>query len=199
MANLDAPNGFTPSYHRNGGTVRYNGDFKIASGLASNIFLGDLVIIDSTADGVHIDVGAAASTRLLGVFAGCNYTAANGDVVWAKQWVSGTATLGGVSAEAHVYTDQNIVYTAQVESAIAEADLFGYADSIQTHAGNAATGVSGMEIDGGTTTSPAATILQLKLLRAAPAPDGIFKSDITAAFSRVECMIAEGEYYVWDA
>ena len=196
MPNLDAPNGFTPSYHRNGGTVRYNGDFKIASGLASDIFLGDLVIIDSTADGVHIDVGAAASTRLLGVFAGCNYTAANGDVVWGKQWVSGTATLGGVSAEAHVYTDQNIVYTAQVDAAITEADLFGYADSLQTHAGNAATGVSGMEIDGG---SVAATILQLKLLRAAPAPDGIFKSDITATFSRVECMIAEGEYYVWDA
>jgi hypothetical protein len=197
--NIDAPNGFTPSYHRNGGTVRYNGDFKIADGLASDIFLGDLVIIDAVADGVHIDVADATATRLLGVFAGCNYTAANGDVVWAKQWVSGTATLGGVSAEAHVYTDQNIVYTAQVDGAIAEADLFGYADSIQTPAGNAATGVSGMEIDSGTTTSPAATILQLKLLRAAPAPDGIYKSDITAAFSRVECMIAEGEYYVWDA
>jgi len=196
MANIDAPNGFTPSYHRNGGTVRYDGDFKIASGLAADIFLGDLVIIDAVADGVHITVGAAASTRILGVFAGCNYTAANGDVVWAKQWVSGTATLGAVSAEAHVYTDQNIVYTAQVDGAIAEADLFGYADSLQTHAGNAATGVSGMEINSAAT---AATILQLKLLRAAPAPDGIDQSDITAAFSRVECMIAEGEYYVWDA
>jgi len=196
MPNLDAPNGFTPSYHRNGGVVRYNGDFKIASGLAANIFLGDLVIIDAAADGVHITVGAAASTRILGVFAGCNYVAANGDVVWAKQWVSGTATLGAVAAEAHVYTDQNIVYTAQVDVAIAEADLFGYADSLQTHAGNTATGVSGMEINGA---SVAATILQLKLLRAAPAPDGIFKSNILATFSRVECMIAEGEYGLMDA
>ena len=196
MANLDAPNGFSPSYHRNGGTVRYNGDFKIATALAADIFLGDLVIIDPVADGTHITVGAAASTRLLGVFAGCNYTAANGDVVWAKQWVSGTATLGGVSAEAHVYTDQNIVYTAQVDVGILEADIFGYADSLQTHAGNTATGVSGMEIDGG---SVAATILQLKLLRAAPAPDGIFKSDILTAFSRVECMLAETEYGLLDA
>ena len=196
MANLDAPNGFTPSYHRNGGTVRYNGDFKIADGLASDIFLGDLVIIDSTADGVHIDIGAAASTRLLGVFAGCNYTAANGDVVWAKQWVSGTATLGGVSAEAHVYTDQNIVYTAQLDGIITEDEIFGYADSVQTHAGNAATGVSGMEINA---TSAAATILQMKILRFSPAPEGIFKSDSLTANARVECMIAEGEYYVWDA
>jgi hypothetical protein len=196
MANLDAPNGFTPSYHRNGGTVRYNGDFKIADGLASDIFLGDLVVIDATADGTHIDVGAAASTRILGVFAGCNYTAANGDVVWAKQWVSGTATLGGVSAEAHVYTDQNIVYTAQLDGIITQDEIFGYADSVQTVAGNAATGVSGMEIDAA---SAAATILQLKILRFAPSPEGIFKSDPLTANARVECMIAEGEYYVWDA
>lgn len=196
MANLDAPNGFTPSYHRNGGVVRYNGDYKIASGLASDIFLGDIVIIDSTADGVHIDVGAAASTRILGVFAGCNYTAVDGSVVWAKQWVSGTATLGGVSAEAHVYTDQHIVYTAQVDGAIAEADIFGYMDSVQTVAGNTATGVSGMELD---STSVAATILQFKILRAAPAPDGIYKSDILTANSRVECMIAESEFGLLDA
>ena len=196
MANLDAPNGFTPSYHRNGGTVRYNGDFHIADGLASDIFLGDLVIIDATADGTHIDVGAAASTRILGVFAGCNYTAANGDVVWAKQWVSGTATLGGVSAEAHVYTDQNIVYTAQLDGIITQDEIFGYADSVQTVAGNAATGVSGMEINAA---SAAATILQLKILRFAPEPEGIFKSDPLTANARVECMIAEGEYYVWDA
>ena len=111
MANLDAPNGFSPSYHRNGGVIRYEGGFKIASGLASDIFAGDLVIIDAAADGTHIDVGAAASTRLLGVFAGCQYTAANGDVVWQNQWASGTATKGAEAAEAFVYTDQNIVYT----------------------------------------------------------------------------------------
>lgn len=194
--NIDAPNGFSPSYHGTGGTVRYNGNYKIADALASNIFLNDLVIVDAVADGIHIEIGAAASTRFLGVFAGANYVAANGDVVWAKQWVSGTATLGGVSAEAHVYSDPNIVYTAQVDIAIAEADLFGYADSLQTHAGNTATGISGMEINGA---SVAATILNLKLLRAAPAPDGIDFSDILAAFSRVECQIAEGEFYVWDA
>lgn len=196
MANLDAPNGFSPSYHRGGGVVRYDGNYKIADGLASDIFLGDLVIVDATADGVHIDVGAAASTRLLGVFAGCNYTAANGDVVWGKQWVSGTATLGGVSAEAHVYTDPLIVYTAQVDVAIAEEDLFGYADSLQGVAGNTANGISGMEINGA---SVAATILQLKILRAAPQPDGIFESDILLVNSRVECMIAEGEFGLLDA
>ena len=196
MANLDAPNGFTPSYHRNGGTIRYEGGFKIADGLASNIFSGDLVIIDATADGTHIDVGAAASTRLLGVFAGCQYTAANGDVRWQNQWASGTATQGGASAEAFVYTDQNIVYTAQLDGIITADEIFGYADSVQTVAGNAANGISGMEVDAA---SAAATILQLKLLGYAAAPDGINLADPLTANARVNVMIAEGEYYVWDA
>ncbi len=196
MANLDAPNGFSPSYHRNGGVIRYDGGFLIASGLASDIFAGDLVIIDAAADGTHIDVGAAASTRLLGVFAGCQYTAANGDVVWQNQWASGTATKGAEAAEAFVYTDQNIVYTAQLDGIITQDEVFGYADSVQTVAGNAATGVSGMEVDAA---SAAATILQLKLLGFAAAPDGINPADPLTANARVNVMIAEGEYYVWDA
>jgi hypothetical protein len=196
MANLDAPNGFTPSYHRAGGTIRYEGGFKIADGLAADIFSGDLVIIDAAADDTHITVGAAASTRLLGVFAGCQYTAANGDVVWSNQWASGTATKGGVAAEAFVYTDHNIVYTAQLDGIITLDEVFGYADSIQTVAGNAATGISGMEVNA---TSAAATILQLKLLGFAAAPDGIYLSDPTTANAGVNVAIAEGEYYVWDA
>jgi hypothetical protein len=196
MANLDAPNGFTPSYHRTGGTIRYEGGFQIADGLASDIFQGDIVIIDAVADGTHIDVGAAASTRILGVFAGCQYTAANGDVVWQNQWASGTATKGGASAEAFVYTDQNIVYTAQLDGIITQDEVFGYADTIQTVAGNAANGISGMEVNAA---SAAATILQLKLLGFAAAPDGINLSDPLTANARVNVAIAEGEYYVWDA
>ena len=155
-----------------------------------------MVIIDAAADGTHIDVGAAASTRLLGVFAGCQYTAANGDVVWQNQWASGTATKGAEAAEAFVYTDQNIVYTAQLDGIITQDEVFGYADSIQTVAGNAATGISGMEVNAA---SAAATILQLKLLGFAAAPDGINPADPLTANARVNVMIAEGEYYVWDA
>ena len=186
MSNIDAPSGFTPLYHLHGGTVRYNGGFTIASGLASDIFLGDTVIETATGQGTDVDVGAATGV-ILGVFAGCQYTAANGDVVWAKQWVSGTATLGGVAAEAFVYTDPNIVFSAQVSAALSAAEIGQFA-SVVAGAGNVATGVSGFELDQSTTV---ATILQWRILRFASAPDGIDLSTTSSLFPRVECQIAQ--------
>lgn len=181
MANLDAPNGFNPVRHLNGGVVRYDDSFTIPSGSAFDIFLGDMVRLSGT--GRDIDV-AAATEELLGVFAGCRYTAANGDVVWAKQWVNGTATLGAVDAEAFVYTDPNIVYRAQCVT-IAEADI-GQAADIVAGAGNAATGISGFEVD-----STFGATGQVMILGLAKEPDGINVSEY-GADAKVECVINEG-------
>lgn len=186
MSDVDAPSGFTPLYHLHGGTVRYNGKYTIASALASDIFLGDTVIETATGQGTDIDVGATTGV-ILGVFAGCSYTAANGDVVFAKQWVSGTATLGGVAAEAYVYTDPNIVYSAQVSAALSAAEIGQFA-SVIAGAGNTATGVSAFELNQATTV---ATILQWRILRFASAPTGIDLSDTSSLFPRVECQIAQ--------
>ena len=186
MSDIDAPSGFTPLYHLHGGTVRYNGGYTIASALASDIFLGDTVIETASGQGTDIDVGIVGGANL-GIFAGCSYTAANGDVVFAKQWVSGTATLGGVAAEAYVYTDPSIVYSVQCNAAVAAAEIGQFMD-IVAGAGNASTGVSGFELDQSTA---AATIFQFRVLRFTTAPTGIEQSTTTSLFPRVECQMAE--------
>ena len=186
MSDIDAANGFTPLYHLHGGTVRYNGGYTIASALASDIFLGDTVIETATGQGTDIDVGIVGGPNL-GIFAGCQYVDANGDVRWAKQWISGTATLGGVAAEAFVYTDPSIVYSAQCNAAVAAAEIGQFMD-IVAGAGNTATGVSGFELDQSTA---AATIFQFRVLRFANAPTGIETSDLNSLFPRVECQMAE--------
>jgi hypothetical protein len=193
MPNLDAPNGFVPVRHLNGGTVRYTGGYTIDSGQASDIFLGDAVIADATptGDGNNIDV-AGAGGELLGIFAGCQYTAANGDVVWAKQWVSGTTTLGAAPAEAFVYVDPQIVYSVQVAGTIAAADIGNFADLV-VGAGNTLNGVSGFELNATT----AGTIAQFQILSLAEAPDGIFTADISSANPRVLVQIAESPYRAW--
>ena len=187
MANLDAPNGFVPVRHSKGGTVRYEGGFTIASGEASDIFLGDGVILHATpaGDGNNIDV-AAAGGGILGVFSGCQYTAANGDVVFAKQWVGGTVTLGAVAAEAFVYIDPNIVYSVQVDGSIANTDIGQFSDLV-AGAGNTANGVSGFELNATT----AGTIAQFQILGLSTAPEGIFTADIISANPRVEVQMAE--------
>jgi len=187
MANLDAPNGATPSYHLHGGTIRYNGKYTIASAYNTNIFLGDFVRLAATLNNNDIEIGAVA-IDLLGVFAGCSYIAANGDVVFAKQWVADTVTKGGVAAEAYVFTDPNIVFTIQVNGTLSGAEAIGEQGEIDVSvAGNAATGVSGHQMSATT----AVTAAQLRILRLAPQPDGIFVSDLTVANPRVEFQFSE--------
>ncbi len=195
MANLDAPNGFNPVRHLNGGTVRYSGGYTIDSAEASSIFLGDVVILHATPDGGsfgnNIDVSGVGGP-VLGVFAGCEYTAANGDVVWAKQWVGGTVTLGSLPAKAFVYTDTNIVYSVQVDGSIADTDITQFADLV-AGAGNTATGISGFELNATTAT----TIAQFQILGFASAPDGIYPADPASANPRVEVQIAESLFKAW--
>lgn len=183
MANLDTPNGFNPVRHMNGGVVRYDDSYTITSGLASDIFLGDAVIL--LGNGRDIDV-ATAGALLLGVFAGCRYTNAQGEVVWAKQWVSGTATLGAADAEAFVYTDPNIVFRAQCTT-IAEADV-GLAADIVAGTGNAATGISGFEVLG--TYGATGQFLVLGL---AKEPDGINMSAY-GADAKIEVLLNESVF-----
>jgi len=187
MANLDAPNGATPSYHLMGGTVRYNGKYTIASALAENLFLQDFVVLAATLNNTNIEIAAVAED-LLGTFGGANYVDSNGDVRWVKQWVSGTVTEGSVDAEAHVYTDPHIVYTVQVNGTLSGLEAIGELGEIDVSvAGNAATGISGHQMSATT----AVTAAQLRILRGAPQPDGIFVSDLTLANPRVEIQISE--------
>lgn len=182
MANLDTPNGFNPVRHQHGGVVRYDDSYTIPSGAAYDLFLGDVVRLTGTGRDIS---DAAATETVLGVFAGCRYVAANGDVVWAKQWVSGTVTAGAQDAVAFVYTDPNIVYRAQVVT-IAEADIGQCAD-IVAGAGNAATGISGFELD-----STFGATGQFIIIGLAKEPDGINPAEY-GADAKVECMVFEGQ------
>lgn len=191
MANLDAPNGFVPVRHLRGGTVRYTGGYTIDSGEASSIFQGDAVILHATpgTNGNNIDV-AAAGGGVLGVFAGCQYVAANGDVVWSNQWVGGTTTSGSQPAEAFVFTDPDIVFSVQVDGALANTEIGGFADLVTTVAGNTANGISGMQLNATVGAGPA----QFQVLALAEAPDGIFPADISTDNPRVLVQMTETPY-----
>lgn len=190
MANTDAPTGFRPLRHLTGGIVRFAGGYTIASAYATSIFQGDLVSLAATRAERDIELTADGAAGIIGVFAGCQYTASDGSVIWTNQWVGGTATKGSVDAEAFIYTDPYIVYEAQVDGTLAATAAGQFIDMVSTHAGNTSTGISGEELD---STTEANTILQLKLLGPAKALDGISDTDLSSDHSRWEVVIAEGE------
>ena len=143
MANVDAPNGAKPVRHLTGGVIRAREWKIIGDGNASsNIFTGDFVKLQSSG---YITV-AAAGDRLLGVFAGCKYTASDGTPKFAKYWPASTATLGSADVTAYVYDDPNIVFAIQGDGTDAFTQVGNLANVLAT-AGSTTTGQSKMELD----------------------------------------------------
>ena len=139
MANVDSPFGFVPSRHMSGSPIRTN-KYTITSGLAENIFNGDLVIL--TTDGV-ITPHTATETNNLGVFAGVSYTASDGSYKYSEYWPSGTT---GTNIIAYVYDDPYIVYKVQSDGSPAQTDLGACADVV-ADAGSTTTGQSGFQLN----------------------------------------------------
>ena len=85
MANADTPRGAWPIRHQTGGTIRAS-EHTIASAFGTDIFRGDFVKL--VAGGGIED--ADAGDRLIGVFQGCDYTNAAGEVIFSKYWPAST-------------------------------------------------------------------------------------------------------------
>lgn len=179
MANVNAPNGFRPVRHLSGGVIRQN-EGKIASGLGSNIFTGDLVVLKN--DG-YLDKAAAGDVNCIGVFAGVYWTDTDGTPRFEKRWPTGQTTLGSADAKAMIYDDPHIVYEAQVTgAALAQTHIGNNADILAT-AGSTTTAQSAHSID---LSSPGAGTAQIRIMGLVNRPDNELGN-----YARVECLINE--------
>lgn len=142
MANTDAPFGFRPVRHLMGGLVRSN-QYHIEGGLAANIFRGDPVKSTGTTKRVTV---AAAGNTIVGVFDGCQYVNAQGEIVYSNYWPTGQTVKTGTVPIAYVFDDPNILFEVQVDGAFAEADVGQDADFV-AGTGSTSTGNSAFELD----------------------------------------------------
>lgn len=145
MPNIDSPSGFKPLRHAFGGTIR-SSKYQIASGYATAIYTYDAVVLTSG----DLAIAADDSATLLGVFAGCNYRKATGEVVFSPYWPAAETTLGSVAVEALVWDDPGIIYRTQSDTGTAYVHAThkgAVCDLEKDHAGSAVTGQSGMELD----------------------------------------------------
>jgi len=162
MANVDAAFGFVPIRHMSGNAPRTN-KYTIASGLAENIFTGDLVILINTG---LLTPHTATETNNIGVFAGVSYTASDGSYVYSEYWPSGTVATDIV---AYVYDDPYTVFKVQSAGAPAQTNIGNCADVV-AGAGSTVTGQSGFEISG----TMAAGIATCKIIGLYESPDNAF-------------------------
>ena len=127
MAATAAPYGLRAVNHLGGtpyaGSTRM---YPIASGLAQNIFYGDVVGVVAT--GVIQQTrttGAAGGTAFLagtvGVFVGCTYTdPGSNQVVFRQNWPTGTVTA---DAQAYVVDDPGAIFQIQANGPLTQVTL----------------------------------------------------------------------------
>ena len=159
MANADAAFGFIPVRHMSGNAPRTN-QYTITSGLAENIFTGDLCIL--TADGVITPGNGSTEVSNIGIFAGCSYTASDGSYVYSEYWPSGTVATDII---AYVYDCPYTVFRVQSAGSPAQTNIGNCADVV-AGAGSTTTGQSGFELSG--TMAPGAAACKILSLVSSP-------------------------------
>jgi len=174
----DRPNGLVPLRHLTGGVIRAS-EYTIASAYATSIFSGDPVKTVGTGKTI---AQAAAGDTILGVFAGCRFTDANGDTQFKPYWPASTTATNIV---AYVFDDPQIVYEVQADDTVAAAAL-GQSFDVVVGSGSATTGRSAVELDAST----AGATGQLRSIGFVDRIDAA----TTSAYPKLEVVIGEAEY-----
>jgi hypothetical protein len=166
MANTASPYGLKPVKRVDG--MPYAGateEFLIdPAGEATNIFNGQVVIIGadgyiaiSTATGADITTNnlGGSGVGAIGVFVGCEYINAQGQVIHSQYYPSGTTGV----VKAYVVTDPNVTFQAQLDGSGAQTVLGTntfFAAVQSTSTGSTATGNSTSALDATVQTAAAA-------------------------------------------
>ena len=162
MSATDSGYGFIPVKRSDG--MPYAGAtdaFLITpAGVAQNIFYGSVVEISAGYVQLASGTGADATTNnlggngigALGVFVGCEYINAQGQLIFSQYYPSGTD-----NATAYVITDPNVTFQVQADGAIAQAALGHNAPLTgaqhATTSGSTTTGKSNIQLDATTATA----------------------------------------------
>ena len=176
MANANAPCGFSPVRHKSGGQIRIS-NYTIASGYAANLGRGDPVELTGT--GKNIQAAAGGNVDNLGIFAGVEYTDAQGQRQYSGYWASGTV---GTDIVASVWDDPMIVFEVQGDS-VAEGDIGALADwTLGTPSAVLERSTTSLAVDAATGTT-GKSIRLLGLVQRA--------NNNYGAYAKIECVFAE--------
>lgn len=178
MANVNRPLGLKPMRKLGGGCVVTNA-YSIASEYGTSIYTGDPVMMTGT--GKDIEIAPAGTVNAIGVFVGCKYVAANGDIKISNYWPASTALLSGTTCEALVIDDPNVIFEMQADTAAA-ADIGALCDWV-AGTGSLVTGNSAYTAEGSSTATTGKSLRILGLSQEIGNDYG--------AYAKLEVMFAE--------
>lgn len=199
MANTNAPRGLEPIYHRlsvpfastvhpycisSSDSALYIGDPVVRTGTANTTALPE--ILGGSGFGNTFAIGtlptvtkatAGSSNKITGVIVGFGVNANNLTQIYNP---------ANQAAVAWLIDDPFVIFKIQADGAIPAATMGLNGNLIYTVGGSATTGLSGVQLDSGTTTAPTTTAtLQLMIMRAINS----FDNDTTITNPKIEVMI----------
>ena len=136
------------------------------AGYNTNIYNGSLVYVASTGYlQIATSTGADATTNgfptgtantgCVGVFVGCTYTNAQGQIIYSQYYPANTASVQGSTITAYVVDDDRAVFQVQADGTMTFADL-----GANVYLSAAQSTSTGSTTTGNSTTSVSATIIQ---------------------------------------
>jgi len=145
---------------RNGDRANSSGftELPIASAYASNIFNGDPVILN--AGNVQLGAGVPQDNAnpTIGVFVGCRYTNADGEIKYSQYYNAGGGS-SNTDAFAYVATDDNTIFRAVGSSAFADSQVGTQVELAAGAGGSTATGNSSYVVTNATPTGTGGVII----------------------------------------
>ena len=149
MTATKALNGLTPSrrYSAGANTVQTR-NYRIASGTASNMFTGDVVMVKE-GNTTPVTVGNGNVNPPIGVFMGCFFEE-NGEPKFRQFWPANTSAS---NAYAIVCDDPQATFEVQCDASSSVGDIMEHNFEATLGAGSTFTGRSGFGLDISTRTS----------------------------------------------
>ena len=167
MAATSTPYGLKPVRRVDG--MPYAGaidEFLInPAGIATNLFHGSIVAIDTNGFVVLMTATGADGTTnaftagTIGVFQGCEYVNAQGQLVFSQFYPANTVAPTGTQIKAKVVTDPDVIFQVQAASSLTQAALGANAflsAAQTTNTGNVRTGNSTAAVSATVQTAAAA-------------------------------------------
>lgn len=159
MASTAAPYGFRAVNELGG--LPYAGStrqFLIdPAGYNTNIFNGSIVAINASGYINIVTTNGDNSTPFpagtIGVFVGCSFTNAQGQIIYSQYYPANTASVQGSAITAYVIDDDRAVFQAQADGSLTQAALGSniYLAAVQsTSTGSTTTGNSNTALDAST-------------------------------------------------
>ncbi len=159
MATVASPYGLRPTNILGGQPMSHGlRQYKIASNYNTSIFQGDLVklVVGGT---IEKDTGTTTALPV-GVFWGVEFESPAYGLNHKNSWTAGTNVKANTTVWAYVYDDPDMLFEIQADEAVAQNGIGTNAPLVQG-SGNAATGLSGVKLDGGSIANSATLPLRI--------------------------------------